>query len=93
VAVRLVIFTISLVAISIFAIFTVIVIKFFTNLATPGWTTTIVLGFLGIIVNAFFLSLLLVFIILNFRAQRLFIPAIHYKDFVEEIVVYEEQNN
>lgn len=57
-------------------------LRFFTDLAIPGWATYTVLGFGIIILLAFFIIVNLALTTLYYRTQRLFIPALHYKDYI-----------
>lgn len=63
----------------------VIGIRVFTDLAIPGWASTVVIGFSTIFMQAFLVSLFLAFIVLSYRTQRLFIPAMHYRDYVAAV--------
>lgn len=88
-AVRLVLFSAVMIAASIIGIGVVIYMKLFTNTAVPGWASYLVASFLIVILQAFLISLLLVFVVLAYRTQVQFIPAQQYKDFVERVdVVY-----
>ena len=85
VSVRLLIFSFLLMLVSIFFIFGILWIKFFTSFAIPGWASSVVIGLIIIVLQAFSFSLLLSFIVLNNRTQLTFIPAIHYQDFIKEV--------
>lgn len=84
-AVRLVMFCLFLVGFSMAAIISVAVVKFFTPFASPGWATTVITGFTSIIMQSFLVSLLLLFVVLMYRTQKLFIPAIDFRDYIDEI--------
>ena len=65
---------------SIFIIFQILVsifilgLKFFTELAVPGWTTTVLIGvFIAILNNYYHYDLF--FMVLSYRSSKLFIPA------------------
>ncbi len=85
-AVRLMLFCIGLVVLSFFSILTVALVKFFTPLASPGWATTVVTGFASLIMQSFLVSLLLLFVVLMYRTQKLFIPAKDYSDYISRII-------
>jgi hypothetical protein len=85
VAVRLLVFSIFFIFLSIISILVVIGIKFFTQLAIPGWTSFVVLGLIIVVMQAFLISLFLTFNILNLRSQKLFIPYFDYKEFITRI--------
>lgn len=84
-AVRLVLFCVVMVAASVLGIGVVVYLKLFTQAAVPGWTSYLVFSFLIVILQAFLISLLLVFIVLSYRTQIQFIPARQYHDFVERV--------
>ena len=84
-AVRLVLFCAMMLVVSLFGISIVLFLKFFTNTSTPGWTSNLVFSFLIVILQAFLISLLLVFMVLSYRTQPQFIPAKQFRDFVERL--------
>ncbi len=85
-AVRLMLFCIGLVVLSIFSILGVAALKFFTPFTSPGWATTVVTGFSSLIMQSFLVSLLLLFVVLMYRTQKLFIPAKDYSDYISRII-------
>ncbi len=85
-AVRLMLFCAFLVAVSSLSIAAVAAVKFFTPFASPGWATTVVTGFASIIMQSFLVSLLLLFVVLMYRTQKLFIPAKDYSDYISRII-------
>jgi polyisoprenyl-phosphate glycosyltransferase len=89
IASRLLIFSLSLIGISLLAIVAVVGIRTFTHLAIPGWTSTVVSAMLIVLLQSFLLSLFTIFLYLSSQSQRKFIPAHHYNDYtgsVETIV-------
>ncbi len=84
-AVRILVSTFFLISFAAIGIITVSAIRFFTPLAIPGWASFVVLSFLILIFQAFLISLLLLFNVLNYRTQRHFIPALEYKNFISSI--------
>lgn len=84
-AVRLLLFCAGLVGLSICSIGVVAFIKFFTPFASPGWATTVVSTFTSLIMQSFLVSLLLLFLVLMYRTQRLFIPAKDFGDYVLKV--------
>ena len=84
-AVRLVLFCVMMVVISVFGIGVVVALRLFTDTAVPGWANYLVFSFLIVILQAFLISLLLVFIVLSYRTQPQFIPARQFQDFVERV--------
>ncbi len=81
IASRLLIFSLTLIGISLVVILAVVGIKSFTDLAIPGWTSTVVSAMLIILLQSFLLSLFTIFLYLSSQSQRKFIPAKHYKDY------------
>ena len=85
VAIRLLLFSLSMIGISIVAILVISFIRFFTNEAIPGWATATVSSMLIVLLQSFLLSLFTIFLYLSLKAQRQFIPAHHYKDYVRSV--------
>ena len=81
IASRLLIFSLVLIGISLVAILALVGIKTFTDLAIPGWTSTVMSAMLIILLQSFLLSLFTIFLYLSSQSQRKFIPAHHYKDY------------
>jgi len=88
VSVRLLLFSVFLIFLTGLMFCGLIWVKFFSNYAIPGWTSNIAIGLLMIMLQAFFFSLLLTFMVLNARVQRNFIPALNYKDYIHSINKY-----
>lgn len=84
VAVRLLIVVIGLISIMFAGIFLVVLIKLVTVIALPGWASLITVGLASILAQAFVMLCVLVFIVLNYRNQRLFIPKYDYKNFISD---------
>lgn len=82
VAVRLFLSSISFVLLSLVGILVVFGIRLLTDFAIPGWATTITVGFTMILLQSLLISLFLVFVILTYRTQKLFIPHFDYADYV-----------
>ena len=82
-AMRLLIFSVLMIIISTVAICIIFFIKFFTDNAIPGWTTSAVSSMLIVLLQSFLLSLFTVFLYLSSQGQKKFIPALHYNDYVQ----------
>jgi len=68
----------------------VALIRFFTDLAIPGWASDVVGSLIIILIQCLVISIFVLFIILANRSQRTFIPAKHYSDFVSKLdVIYQ----
>lgn len=85
VSVRILLSSMVLLLSSVFAISVVVYVKLFTNLAVPGWTSNMVIALILIFLVSLVLSLLLIFIILNSRGQKNFIPALESQIFISSI--------
>jgi glycosyltransferase involved in cell wall biosynthesis len=81
IASRLLVFSLVLIGISLLSILALIGIRTFTDLAIPGWTSTVISAILIILLQSFLLSLFTIFLYLSSQSQRKFIPAQHYKDY------------
>lgn len=84
-AVRIALFCVLTAAVSMVGIGVVVYLRLFTATAVPGWASYLVFSFFIVILQAFLISLLLVFIVLIYRTQQSFLPAKQYKDFVERV--------
>ncbi|AUD04929.1 glycosyltransferase [Spirosoma pollinicola] len=84
-AVRLALFCVMMVVASVFGIGVVVFLRLCTDTAVPGWASYLVFSFLIVILQAFLISLLLVFMVLSYRTQPQFIPARQFQDFVEKV--------
>lgn len=84
-AVRLVLFCVVMVVVSVVGIGIVIILPILTHTAVPIWASLLVFSFLIVILQAFLISLLLVFFVLSYRTQPQFIPARQFGDFVERV--------
>ncbi|TAE28339.1 MAG: glycosyltransferase [Cytophagales bacterium] len=86
-AVRIALFCITLALVSFAGIGIVFFVRFFTDFGpktgVPSWGSSLAFGFLMVMMQAFLISLLLVFIVLIYRTQPQFIPATQYQSFVE----------
>jgi len=85
IASRLLIFSMTMIGVSVLAILVLLGIKAFTDLAIPGWTSTVVAAMLIVLLQSFLLSLFTIFLYLSSQSQRKFIPAHHYKDYTGDI--------
>jgi len=92
VAARLLIFTLCLMALGLCGLVTVVGVKFLTDLAIPGWAIYVAIGLSTIIIQAFIMSLILVFLVLQYRTQVMFIPALNFESFIKSIeIVFERR--
>lgn len=86
VAVRMLIFSFVLIIASLILLFILMMIRLFSDKAIPGWTSSVGIGIVIIVLLAFFFSLLLTFTILNGRIQPTFIPARDYKIYIYRVL-------
>ena len=83
-AVRILIFSIFMSGVAIAFIIFIVFLKLIGN-ATPGWASTLGSTLMILMLQSFLISLFLVFMVLQYRSQQHFIPAVHYRDFVEKV--------
>lgn len=86
VAVRILIFSLAMSGIAVAIIFFILFLKLIGN-ATPGWASTLGTTLLIVMLQSFLISLFLVFVVLQYRTQQHFIPALHYRDFIDDVEV------
>ena len=86
-AVRILIFSICMSGVAIGFIVFIIFLKIIGN-ATPGWASTLGSTLMILMLQSFLISLFLVFMVLQYRSQQHFIPAVHYRDFVEKVETF-----
>ena len=91
VAVRLLLFTLWLIALELCGLFTVIVVRVFTDLPIPGWAIYVTIGISTIVTQAFIMSLILVFLVLQYRTQVTFIPALNFESFIKSMEIIFER--
>lgn len=82
VSVRILLCSLVFIGLSILGILVGVGVKLTTTLAIPGWLTSVVIGLGIIMIQAIMISIFLVFIVLNNRIQRQFIPSIDYKIYI-----------
>lgn len=86
-AVRILIFSMMMSALAIAFIIFIIFLKLIGN-ATPGWASTLGSTLMILMLQSFLISLFLVFMVLQYRSQQHFIPAVHYRDFVDKVETF-----
>jgi len=84
-AVRLTLFCIAMIAVSLGSISVIVGIRLFTDILVPEWAAYSVSLFFIVILQAFLISLLLVFIVLSYRTQPQVIPARTFEDFTDYV--------
>ncbi|ARK13596.2 glycosyltransferase [Fibrivirga algicola] len=84
-AVRIALFCVLTAGVSMVGIGIVTYVRFFTQTTVPGWAIYLVFSFFIVILQAFLISLLLIFIVLTYRTQQHFLPAKQYRDFIERV--------
>lgn len=80
--VRLFIATCLLILLTMISIVGVIIIKFSTNLAIPGWTSYIIALLSIILMQAVIMSLFFIFVVLSGRNNSIFLPQRDYHYFI-----------
>jgi glycosyltransferase involved in cell wall biosynthesis len=84
-AVRIMLTSVFMIACSLIGIVVVLELKFVDEMATPGWASPLASAFFIIVLQAFFISLFLVFTVLSYRSNKHFIPLEDYKPFIEKL--------
>ena len=84
-AVRMLVLSLSLISAAGTGIVVVTILRLFTEMAIPGWASSMVIGLSLLIMQTFLVSLFLVFSVLNNRMQPVAPPAAVYNDFIESI--------
>ncbi|QIP09039.1 glycosyltransferase [Bradyrhizobium symbiodeficiens] len=72
---------------SMIAIAAVIFMRLATDMATPGWATTVIFGVMIILMQAIISTLMTMLLLLNNRAQKNVIPLRDYRDYVLTSIV------
>ena len=78
---RLLLISVTLITISFIGICIILGIRWFTDLAIPGWASTIMSSMLIVLLQSILLSLFTLFLFLSSQSNRKFIPALHYNDY------------
>jgi len=84
--VRMLIATCCLLVTSVVAGGVVAFMRLFTDLATPGWATTVEFGIIIIVFQAVVSTLTALLLLLSSRSQRSIVPALDYGRFVDSYV-------
>ncbi|MBO0930735.1 glycosyltransferase [Fibrella sp. HMF5036] len=84
-AVRIALFCVLATGVSLLGMAAVAYLHLFTNVDVPGWASFLVLSFFVVILQAFLISILLIFMVLSYRTQQHFMPANQYRDFIERV--------
>lgn len=75
----------ALSVLTVIGILSTVVIRLFTDLAIPGWATTMVGWLVVVLIQCLVVSVFVLFIVLASRSQRSFIPARHFDDYVLDV--------
>lgn len=83
--VRLILGSLAIILLGVLGFIALLYIKYFTALAIPGWATSVAIGLVLIMFQAVILLSLLTFMVLNYRANKLFIPVKDYADYFFDV--------
>ncbi|MHA4843858.1 glycosyltransferase [Flavitalea antarctica] len=86
VATRLIVFSIGAVLTCVIGIIATLIWKFFTNFAVPNWATTVIIGLMIIIFQAFFMAVFMAFSVLSNRTQLAFLPSKDYRQYIARVI-------
>ena len=89
IGVRLLVVTGALVGVMLAGLLVVLAIRFFTDLAVPGWTSTIVGLVLVLVFQAVAFAAFFAFLVLHARSQPTFVPLRDYGSFVDHSSIFE----
>ena len=78
---RLLLISVALMVIAFMVICIISGIRWFTDLAIPGWASTIMSSMFIVLLQSILLSLFTLFLFLSSQSNRKFIPALHYTDY------------
>ncbi len=84
-AVRILIFASFMILASFIGSGVVLYYKFILQQATPGWASSLIMGFLVIFIQGFFISLFILFMVLSSRRYTSFVPYLGYKKYIDSI--------
>jgi hypothetical protein len=84
VGVRLLLATCPMALLAVAGLLAVVVIRLFTNLAIPGWTTIAACCLMIVLLQALVMSIVFVFVALHGRVNLTFLPIRDYRYFVRE---------
>ena len=80
--IRVAIVSFLLILVSVIAIISIFIIRTTTNMAIPGWASTLGTSMFIILLTSFIISLIAIFTYLTTQSKREFIPALHYRDYI-----------
>ena len=90
IAIRLLIASALAIAVSLLALLVIFIIRISTDLAIPGWASGLAASIIIIILLSFLIGLFLIFTFMISQSYRKFIPALHYKEFIENLEAISE---
>jgi hypothetical protein len=82
-AVRILIFASAMVSCSVIGAGVAIYFKFVLHQATPGWASSLVMGFFIVFIQGFFIALFILFMVLSSRRYTSFIPYFGYNKYID----------
>ena len=89
--VRMLLASAMLILLALIGIAAVVVVRFFTDLAIPGWATYVVAMLLIILMQAVSLSLFFIFLVLSNRDNSSFLPVRDHQLFIADILIIVER--
>ncbi|HLE25361.1 MAG TPA: hypothetical protein VI935_06885 [Thermodesulfobacteriota bacterium] len=87
VGIRVIIFSILWMLPALAGVVNAFSLRLFTNLASPGWASTLSIGLTTIFMLSGIISLLVVLFILSYRTQKQFLPKRDYIDYMLDFSV------
>jgi polyisoprenyl-phosphate glycosyltransferase len=83
---RILLFFVLAASIGVLAAVSVVALRLFTDLAAPGWASSIVGSVAIICLQALLLTMMSAFMVLNSRSTFLPPPNVHAKDFIDHVI-------
>jgi polyisoprenyl-phosphate glycosyltransferase len=84
-AVRILILSLIMSGVALVSIVVLVTGRFLNLWRQLGWASSLSSAFAIVMLQAFLISLFLVFMVLQYRSQQQFIPVMYYKDFIERV--------
>ena len=80
--VRLIFLSFVIIFLDVIGFLILLYIKYFTQLAIPGWGTSVAIGLVLVMLQIILFLTVVSFAILGYRSMKMFIPAIDFQDYV-----------
>jgi len=82
--VRLIFLSFAIILLDFIGFLILLYIKYFTQLAIPGWGTSVAIGLVLVMLQVILFLTVVSFAILGYRSMKMFIPAVDFQDYVSK---------